>query len=365
MKLPRNAQLWLLPYIHDRVRRVKDPVRPRRIWITIADHYEPVGNSKSTREALDCVRHWQDRWYRIAADAPRDGAGRSPRYCFFYPEEEYRRELLDGLSELVHAGIADVEIHIHHDRETEEAFLRKMNRFTQCLFHDHGLLREHDGRIRFGFIHGNWALDNSRPDGRWCGLPGEVALLRDLGCYADFTMPSLPSATQGRVVNQIYWCSSDGKTSRCFDRGIEAAMGGGVQGDLLMITGPLGIRFRERLVPRLETGEVAIYDPPTPYRVRRWFDLAPRIGEDVFLKLYTHGAQPNNRSMLLGGGLPDLLGWCAAEAAARQMELRWATAWEMFLAVDGLVQRRAPGYSADELRVMRTSSKVVSQGTAP
>ncbi len=365
MKLPRNAELWLLPYIQDRVRRLKVPVRPKRIWITLADHYEPVGNSRSAGEALNCVRHWQNGWQRIAADAPLDAAARPPRYCFFYPQEEYRRDLLDGLSELVSAGIADVEIHIHHDRETEDAFLRKMNRFTQCLFHDHGLLRKHDGRIRFGFIHGNWALDNSRPDGRWCGLLGEVAFLRDLGCYADFTMPSLPSATQSRLVNQIYWCSTDGKTSKCFDHGIEAAVGGGVQGDLLMITGPLGIRFRERLVPRLETGELATYDPPTPYRVRRWFDLAPRMGEDIFLKLYTHGAQPNNRSMLLNSGLRDLLRWCTAEAARRQIELRWATAWEMFLAIDDLAHRRAADCTADNTRVAGTSSEMVTHGTAP
>jgi hypothetical protein len=44
--------------------------------------------------------------------------------------------------------------------------------------------------IRFGFIHGNWALDNSLPHGKSCGLDSEIALLRDLGCYGDFTMPS-------------------------------------------------------------------------------------------------------------------------------------------------------------------------------
>ena len=75
------------------------------------------------------------------------------------------------------------------------------------LSDDHGLLREQEGRTVFGFIHGNWALDNSLPHGKWCGLNGEIALLRDLGCYADFTMPSMPSAAQGRVVNQIYWCT--------------------------------------------------------------------------------------------------------------------------------------------------------------
>ena len=33
----------------------------------------------------------------------------------------------------------------------------------------------------------------SLPDGRWCGLNNELILLRDLGCYADFTLPSAPS----------------------------------------------------------------------------------------------------------------------------------------------------------------------------
>jgi hypothetical protein len=35
------------------------------------------------------------------------------------------------------------------------------------------------------------------------------------------------------------------------------------------IAGPLGIRFSGRALPRLETGEIAGYDLPTPSRVRR------------------------------------------------------------------------------------------------
>jgi len=57
-----------------------------------------------------------------------------------------------------------------------------------------------------------------------------------------------------------------------------------------MITGPLGLRIGPRLLPRVETGEIAGYDLPTPPRVRQWFDLAPTMGDDLFLKLYTHGA---------------------------------------------------------------------------
>ena len=90
---------------------------------------------------------------------------------------------------------------------------------------------------------------------------GEIALLRDLGCYADFTMPSVPSPTQGRVINQVYWCTGTPGRPKAFDRGIEATVGGGTQGDLLMITGPLGLRYSGRLVPRMEMGEIAVNDP--------------------------------------------------------------------------------------------------------
>jgi hypothetical protein len=191
--------------------------------------------------------------------------GQRPQYSFFYPQEEYRRALLDGIAEMVRLGIGDVEVHLHHEHEQRDSFIQKITEYCRRLTNDHGLLRQLDGRTVFGFIHGNWALDNSRPDGRWCGLNGEIALLRDLGCYADFTMPSIPSVTQGRVVNQIYWCTNHSDNHpKSYDHGIEATVGGGRQGDLLMITGPVGLCAGGRLLPRLETGEIAGYDLPTP-----------------------------------------------------------------------------------------------------
>jgi hypothetical protein len=151
-------------------------------------------------------------------------------------------------------------------------------------------------------------------------------------------MPSAPSATQGRVLNQIYWCTSNpGNRPKSFDRGIEATVGSGRHGDLLMITGPFGLRIGERLMPRLETGELAGYDMPTPSRVRRWFDIAPAIGEDIFLKLFTHGAAERNLEPLLNGGLGKLFGWLAEEADRRSIEVHWATAWQMYQAASELI----------------------------
>jgi hypothetical protein len=333
MKLPRHAEIWLAPYLKDRLRKSIRPRKPKRVWVAVTDHYEPLSMGASIETALSRVGRWREKWPRIADDAPRDSAGQRPQYSFFYPQEEYRRDLLDGIAEIVRLGIGDVEVHLHHDHELRDSFIRKVKDYCRRLSCDHGLLRQQDGRTVFGFIHGNWALDNSRPDGKCCGLNGEIALLRDLGCYADFTMPSAPSATQGRVLNQIYWCTNNSDNRpRSFDHGIEATVGGGRRGDLLMITGPLGLRFGERLMPRLETGEIAGYDMPSPLRVRGWFDLAPTIGEDLFLKFYTHGAMERNLEPLLNGGLGNLFRWLAEEADRRSIEVHWATAWQMYQA---------------------------------
>jgi len=340
MKLPRHAEIWLVPYLKDRLRKKLLPAKPKRAWVAITDHYEPLGSGASVETALGRVAQWRDKWPRIADDTPRDHAGQRPQYSFFYPQEEYRQDLLNGIAEMVGLGVGDVEVHLHHDNEQRESFIQKVAEFCRRLTDDHGLLRQQDGRTVFGFIHGNWALDNSRPDGKWCGLNGEIALLRDLGCYADFTMPSIPSATQGHIVNQIYWCKNNpDNRPKSFDRGIEATANGGRQGDLLMITGPVGLRFAGRLVPRVETGEIAGYDMPTPARVAQWFDLAPRIGDDLFVKLYTHGAPEKNLQPLLNDGLGNLFRWVAEEADRRGIELHWATAWQMYQAADSLIHR--------------------------
>src|SRR4029453_6160995 len=114
--------------------------------------------------------------------------------------------------------------------------------------------------ILFGFIHGNWALDNSLPNGRYCGLNNEITLLRDLGCYADFTLPSAPSPAQTRIFNTIYWGTDDPQRPRSHDTGIPLTPDGPIGGDLLMFPGASPFNLREwpkPWVPRLERGELA------------------------------------------------------------------------------------------------------------
>ena len=348
MQLIRNSQIWGPYYVKQRLRQITQPAMPgrERVWVTIADHYEPRWRGADLHTAQSRVALWRSAWPAIARRCKPDSAGNAPRYTFFFPEEEYHPTLIEPLAEMVREGIADVEVHLHHDGEGRQNFIDRITGFCRVLDSEHGLLRERDGKLTFGFIHGNWALDNSRPDGRWCGLNDEIQVLRNLGCYADFTMPSGDSPTQARLVNTIYHCKDDPDRPKSYDEGIPVTPGGGVEGDLLIIPGPLGMRWRDRWLPRLETGELRYGNVATPYRVRRWVDLAPRIGADTFIKLYTHGAQERNSSVLLSGVLESAFNLLVEEANRRGSSLYFVSAWQMYLAIDAIRRRRDPVVAA-------------------
>jgi hypothetical protein len=364
MKLPRHGHIWLPGYIKDRFSAfARKPAK--RLWLLFADHFEPLWNGADERKGAERVARWTTRWPAIAAKF-RDSAGQPPRYTFFYPEEEYRPRLLEPLERLSSRGIADVEVHLHHDGEGQQNFVDRISRFTETLFWRHRLLRRYEGKVTFGFIHGLWALDNSRPDGRFCGLNNEITLLRDLGCYADFTMPSGASPTQARMINTIYWAVDDPAKPKSYDTGVPITSGGNAAGDLLMISGPFGLRWAERLKPRIEHSELCSYDPATKYRVRRWLELAPRIGEDIFLKLYTHGTQERHSKYLLDGGLETTLSLITSECRRVNLDLHFSTAWEMRQAVDraqrgdGRFTHQEEHVAVAELQVTSNTKKLVS-----
>jgi hypothetical protein len=243
LKLPRHAEIWLLPYLQDRARRMAG-APPKRVWLAITDHFEPYWHNRDDEVARERVRLWRRQWPEIARRFA-DGRGAPAQYCFFYPEEEYRPELLDMLAEVAREGVGDVEVHIHHGGEGQAEFEDKMGSYLETLHRRHGLLRKGaDGRLRFGFIHGNWALDNARPDGLHCGLNNEITLLGAMGCYADFTMPCGPGPCQARKLNAIYWAKDDPHRPKSYDEGRDLKAGGGIEGELLMIPGPFTLVWK-------------------------------------------------------------------------------------------------------------------------
>jgi hypothetical protein len=302
----RNMQIWLWSYLR---RRPPAPPAdgPIHVMFCFVDHFEPNWG----RVDLATQRARVDRWcreYRALAGRHRDADGRCPQHSFFYPEEEYLEEHLDKLAALCAEGYGEIEIHLHHDNDTPDNFIATIDRFNTLLHERHGALPRDPktGRLRFGFIHGNWCLDNSRADGRWCGINNELVLLRDLGCYADFTLPSAPGDTQTRMVNAIYYATDDPARPKSHDTGTPVRVGGRPSGDLMIVQGPLGLNWRERrfgLVPRIENADVRRGCPPTPARVDHWVRTGIHVQgrpEWVFVKVHTHGTQERDMDTLLG-----------------------------------------------------------------
>ena len=301
----RNMHIWLADYLRRRrPARVPGPVH---VMFCFVDHFEPMWRGAD----LAAQRARVDRWcrdYRALAGRHRDADGRPPQHSFFYPEEEYAPEHLDKLAALCADGFGEIEVHLHHDDDTEANFRESIARFCRILHERHGALPRDpgDGHLRFGFIHGNWCLDNSRPDGRWCGLDNELVLLRELGCYADFTLPSAPSDTQTRTVNAIYYATDDPHAPKSHDRGAPVEVGGTPVGDLMIVQGPLGLNWRERrhgVLPRIENADVRAGCPPTPARVDAWVRTGIHVRgrpDWVFVKVHTHGTQESDMDTLLG-----------------------------------------------------------------
>ncbi|HUD43681.1 MAG TPA: hypothetical protein VMR06_16975 [Dokdonella sp.] len=301
----RNMQIWIGSHLRRRPRPAV--AGPTHVMFCFVDHFEPMWKQAD----LATQRTRVDRWctgYRALASRHRDADGRPPQHGFFYPEEEYLEEHLSKIEALCADGYGEIEIHLHHDNDTEDNFRTVMRRFCDLLHERHGALSRHPetGELMFGFIHGNWSLDNSRPDGRWCGLDNELILLRELGCYADFTLPSAPSDTQTRTINSIYYVTDDPTAPKSHDVGEPVRVGGTPSGDLMIVQGPLGLNWRDRrfgLMPRIENADVRAGVPPTPERVDAWVRTGIHVEgrpEWVFVKVHTHGTQEADIDTLLG-----------------------------------------------------------------
>lgn len=309
MCFPRNAHLWVPGYIRSVIEARQRSTDRSTIHVifTVADHFEPGRGRPGLAVERERIRMWTERYPELAVRFM-DADGYHPQHTFFYPEEEYRAEHLDAIAEMCRAGFGEVEIHLHHDNDTSDNLHQSLTGFKHRLSRDHGLLsKNRSGEIGFGFIHGNWALDNSRPDGRWCGVNDEITVLRQAGCYADFTMPSAPDVTQTKTVNQIYYAVDDPKAPKSHNRGVRAAVRAEPPPDsLLMVQGPLGVDWRNRkwgVVPRLENGDIHAGNPPTLHRFANWVRLGISVAgrpDWIFVKLHTHGALERNAAVLLG-----------------------------------------------------------------
>jgi hypothetical protein len=335
----RHLGAWLVSYLlQARKRRPRRPGEPTHLLLCIADHYEPKWGHPSPEVAQARVDRWVREYPELCADF-RDSDGRPPQYTFFYPLEDYEPDHLDALAGLCRAGLGEVEVHLHHDHDTAANLRARLEEYKELLACRHGLLarRKDTGELAYGFIHGNWALDNCRPDGRWCGVNNELDVLRETGCYADFTLPSAPSPTQTKKINSIYYAVDDPERPKSHDTGVDAGTGPAPANALLLIQGPLLFDWTRRkwgLVPRLENGCLQASQVPGVGRLRAWLRArvqVPARPDWFFVKLHTHGAKDANADVLLGEPMrrfhQALADWAAADPS---FHVHYVTAREMY-----------------------------------
>ena len=303
----KHVMLWLGSFMRQDWRGEAPAGKTKHLIFCFVDHFEPGYGRPSYDVECARVARWRKEYPELCSGL-KDADGRGPIHTFFYPEEEYRPEHIAPLVDICRMGLGEIEIHLHHDHDTDLGLREKLRRFTRILADDHGALPRDPatGQTRWGFIHGNWALDNSHPDGSGCGVNNELVVLREEGCYADFTFPAAPSACQTSTVNKIYYATDDPNQPKSHDQGERVRVGGKSIGDLMIIQGPLGFMWHSRkfgVMPRIENADVRTSSPPTPERVDAWVKTGIHVEgcpEWVFVKVHTHGVEERDVDTLLG-----------------------------------------------------------------
>ena len=352
---------WSLPWLSrypfwragELVRRLNAPAGKRHLIFTVANHFEPSWDAHNQPVDLGIQIRRLDEWCEKARRIGRavlDSDGTPFRHTNFYPAEQYHRPLLDRMAELQREGFGEVEIHLHHGvrrPDTEASLRRTIEEFRDALAYEHQCLSRMDGEGRpmYAFVHGNWALANSA-GGECCGVDSEMQTLEQTGCYADFTLPSVPFQTQVPRINAIYECAG------AFDKAVPHRTGPGLKAGSeprlpIIFTGPLVFDWSRRVkgmvVPRLDDGVLASNYPMDLARLGRWANAHISIGgrpDWVFIKLYCHGFFPQDQDSVIGDRCRRFFDDVMEESARTgEFDIHFASAREAFnmamAAVDG------------------------------
>ncbi|TQV88885.1 hypothetical protein [Aliikangiella coralliicola] len=286
----KKIDVWFRSYLKKALKKSNNTDKTIDIMFQFVDHFELNGHA----DRLDA---WQNRYPSIAGKHT-DSDGHHPKHTFFYAMDLMHEHELEALAPLVKDGYGEFELHWHHSHDTEESLVRKISD-AMDIFHKYEMMKPYrEGeKACFGFIHGDWSLANARGE-NFCGVDNEVALLKSLGCYGDFTFPALFNEAQPPRVNDIYYCTNLDKP-KCHFEGRESSVGALERKDEFMVfQGPLTINWsdwRHKWHPTIEDGDINQF--PThndPKRIKAWIRQGIHVQgrpEWVFVKVFCHGAQ--------------------------------------------------------------------------
>src|SRR5262249_44762571 len=228
-----------------------------------------------------------------------------------------------------------------------------------------------DPQPKYSFVHGNFALANSR-GGFACGVDDEMQILVETGCVSDLTLPAFPWPSQVPRINVFY------ERGHPLDEPVPHRSGPrlkvGRQPVLpLMITGPLVFDWKRRKqgipVPRVEEGVLTANCTFNDRRFDLWRNANIAVEgrpEWVFIKLYCHGFFPGDEEATVGATARRF--WTEVlelSERSKQFKVHFASAREAFnialAAIDG--HSGNPGQYRDyKLRQIRESN---AQPAAP
>jgi len=340
----RYASTCLPSYFLQRLTR-RAPNGKVHLIIALADHFEPSsmpgeGTGYAPREVQqERLDTWCEEYPRNF-DHFRDHEGRAFTHTYFYPAEQYDRELVEQLAGLCRAGWGEMEIHLHHG--LNEPAIAEMTRqqlisFRDALARQHGCLSYQDGSNapRYAFVNGNFALANCA-HGYACGVDSEMQILADTGCYVDMTYPTAAfHPAQIAKLNSLYECALplDHAAPQRYGRDLQA--GRPITVFPFIVQGPWMLDFDRNSrsgFGRLDNGALTGRNAPSLRRLALWkkaaIDVAGRP-DWLFIKLHTHGMDPVDNENVLRAPMQQFLAALIDGAADRKEILHFVSAREM------------------------------------
>ena len=310
--LKKKMQYWILSDIKRELINfgLKKPKKDIHIIFALVDHFEPGNGNADLEQQISRVNDWVDK-YPDLAGRHKDSDGVCPQHTFFFPPHYDIHDHLEKIVGLCAQGFGEVEMHLHHDRigiwPDDEFSIKK--KILDCIesYSRYGIFCTPDGRKAYGFIHGDWALANSLKNGEHCGVNNEISILKETGCYADFTFP-VSNESQPKMANTIFY----GQSSPLFPKGYDKYatrinLGIGEADGLMIVQGIIGLRWKSRihmLKPSIEQSNIGHSDLPFPGRIDYWIKKAIYVEKKanwIFIKMHCHGAssEKEDREVLL------------------------------------------------------------------
>lgn len=273
---------------------VEKPKEPIHIMFAFVDHWESTYDETRSVEKANL-------WYKdfnTIAQKHRDADGVMPQHSWFV--SDLYDPPLRIIAKCVYENLGEIEIHIHHGtaNDTEKDNTEEM---TKLLDKYLGRLKEYGAchtleknpQTMFGFIHGNWSLDNSLISGnirKYCGVNREIDLLLSKGCYGDFTFPCNMPMTPSW--NSKIMVSKDCPQQKSYDiqenlRELKVGSPRPSKDEMLILLGPGGSS---------PSAGSTHYNPDISI-MKRWVDENIHVeGRDnwIFIKVYIHSVQASD-----------------------------------------------------------------------